>query len=51
MTKDELLWLKVLVKGEKEEPAKQDPNNLLQPEDEEEKNVLIVETEVAKGDV
>ena len=49
MTKNKLLWLETLVKGKKEEPAKQDPNNLQQEIGEEEENAIIIETEVAKG--
>ncbi|MEK7604094.1 MAG: hypothetical protein AAB461_03205 [Patescibacteria group bacterium] len=49
MTKNKLLWLETLLKCNKEEPSKQDHNNLQQEICEEEENAIIIETEVAKG--
>ena len=53
MTKDRLRLLERLVRGEKKELEKPDPNNYsgVMEEDDKEKNKMVIETETAKGEV
>lgn len=52
MTKDKLRLLERLVRGEKEEPKKSDPNSYSKAkDDDEETKDTVIETETARGEV